>query len=88
MEVTLSYAMHCHIWKPSAPGSTPTGWTPLDLSYDERNCFLLRFTAAKPHKRTAKLQNIRIHGTVLAQMKQCDISVFPSHSYWAHKTRI
>jgi hypothetical protein len=39
-----------HIWKPSASGSTPPGWTPL-----HRNCLLLRFPASNP---TKELRNI------------------------------
>jgi hypothetical protein len=30
-KVTSSYAVNFHIWKPSAPGYTPPGWTHLDL---------------------------------------------------------
>jgi hypothetical protein len=48
MKVTSSYAMHFHIWKPSAPGSTPTGWILLDLTYGDRSCFVLIFLAPDP----------------------------------------
>jgi hypothetical protein len=34
-----------HIWKPSGPQSTPTGCTPLDFTYDDRNCLMLRYLA-------------------------------------------
>jgi hypothetical protein len=44
-KVTLSDVMHFHISKPSGPGSTATGWIPLDPTYCVRNCLMLRFLA-------------------------------------------
>jgi hypothetical protein len=40
--------MYFHIWKPSASGSAPTGWTPLKLTYGDSNCLVLRFLAPEP----------------------------------------
>jgi hypothetical protein len=40
------------------------GWTPQDLTYDDRNCFLLRFLAPNP---TKELQASRhTHNILLA----------------------
>jgi hypothetical protein len=57
--------MHFHIWK-TAPGPTPAGWTPLDLTYGDRNCLTFRFLApdttkqfqAPRHSRLLKAQFI------------------------------
>jgi hypothetical protein len=38
--------MYFHVWKATAPGSTPTDWTHLDLTYGNRNFLVLRFLAA------------------------------------------
>jgi hypothetical protein len=47
-EITSPSVTHSHTWKPSAPGSTPTGWTPLNLTYGGRNWVVLfRFLAPK-----------------------------------------
>jgi hypothetical protein len=42
--------MDFHIRKPSALGPTPTGWTPLDPTYGERKCLMLRFPGLNPTK--------------------------------------
>jgi hypothetical protein len=49
-----------HTWKPSAPGSSPTGWTVLDLTYGNMNCLMLRFPAPHPTKRFQALRHIRL----------------------------
>jgi hypothetical protein len=48
MKVTSSYVIDFHIWKPSVPGSDPTGWIPLNLNYGGRKCLLLKFLALNP----------------------------------------
>jgi hypothetical protein len=39
-----------HTWKPTDIGSTPTSWSPQNLTYDGRNCFMFRFLAPNPTK--------------------------------------
>jgi hypothetical protein len=56
--------MYSHICRPSAPGPTPMGWAPLDLTYDDSNCFLLIFLAPNP---TTELQASRHIHILLAQ---------------------
>jgi hypothetical protein len=48
------------IWKPSVPVSTPTGWTPLDLTYGSRNYLTLRFPALNPTKELQAARHTRL----------------------------
>jgi hypothetical protein len=86
MKITSSYLMYYfHIYEPLAPGPTPTGWFPLDLTYDNRNCFLLRFLAQIHTKELHASWHTPIS---LAQRKQCNISVFQRHFYSPRQTGI
>jgi hypothetical protein len=57
--VTSSCVMNFHICKPSAPGSTRTDWTPLDLTYCDRNCWYSDFCLH--HRKKKKKIQARRH---------------------------
>jgi hypothetical protein len=47
-----------HIWKPSASGSTPTGFTPIDLSNGAEIALCSHFLLQSPQKNNFKRRDI------------------------------
>jgi hypothetical protein len=64
--------MHFSTWKPSAPGSTATGCTPLDSTRGDRNCGLLTCIARSPTEDFQTPRHTRLFPAQLINIKNTD----------------